>query len=204
MSLSDYSLCSLSSLQDFMGITGFKNAGMLERCINRATALFEAVTRRKLAARDYSYDSDSDDYDADNAILDGTGRNELVLPQYPINSLSTLRIDTLEIDERSGVFDTGWVLDKQNGIIRLQGLVFSPGYKNIDIAYNAGFSTIPDDLAEAAMEQAAWFFKQSAPGGNLLGVSAKNLADGSISYTARDLLPGVKPVLETYKKRFTV
>lgn len=202
MSLSSYALITLSDLQEFLGIDGFGNASLLERAINRATALFEDATARKLSARDYSYDSTSEDYDPDNAALNGTGTSELALPQYPVNSLTTLRIDELSIDERASVYDTGWVLDKKNGIVTAQGYIFTLGNKNIELVYNAGFSTIPSDLAEAACEQAAWFFKQSSPGGNLLGVSAKNLADGSVSYAARELLSSVKPVIERYRNRF--
>jgi len=34
-----------------------------------------------------------------------------------------------------------------------------------------------------------------------LGVSAKNLPDGSISYSTKDLVPYVQRVLNQYKKR---
>jgi len=202
MAVGTYALTTLAKLKAFLSIGHTTSDTLLEDCIDRTTAIFEEYTRRNLKARDYHYDSDDGDYDADNAILDGTGTDTVNLPQYPAVSLTTLRVNTTAITERDTILSVGWVLDKQNGIVTLVGYIFTKGVKNIELAYNAGFATIPEDLEQAAIEQAAWMFKQSAPGGNMLGVQAKNLADGSITYTARHLLPGVKDTLEVYKKRF--
>lgn len=202
MAVGTYALTSLDALKDYLGISQSANDNLLESCIDRATALFELETRRKLKARDYSYVSTADAYDPDNAVLDGNGRDAISLPQYPLNTLTTLRINEIAIDARSSIYALGYVLDKKAGILRLSGYVFTRGLANIELVYNAGYSTIPDDLSNVCLEQAAWLFKQTAPGGNLLGVASKTLADGSISYTAKDLLPSVKIVLENYKKRF--
>ena len=203
MAVGTYALTTLAKLKSFMSISGSGNDTLLENSIDRTTALFETETRRKLLARDYSYDSDSSDYDADNAIMDGNNRDEIALPQYPVNSVTTIKINSTSIPQRDTVFDTGWVLDKKNGILRMIGYLFSEGMANIELEYNASYSTVPDDLESACSAQAAWLFKQSVPGGNLLGVSSKNLADGSINYTAKDLLPSVKSTLHNYKRRFS-
>lgn len=205
MAVGTYALTSLANLKAFKGISVTTNDTLLENCIDRITELFENFTNRKLKARDYSYDSGSGDYDSDNAIVDGNGIDRMPLPQYPVNSITTLRINELAIDERSSIYDTGWVLaDKAAGIVILSGYIFTAGIRNIELVYNGGFSTIPEDLEQACIEQAAWLFKQSAPGGNLLGVTSKALADGSISYSAKDLLASVRLVLERYKKRFAL
>jgi len=167
-----------------------------------STGLFEHLTNRKLKARDYSYDSTSEDYDPDNAILNGYNRDRIMLPQYPVNSITTLRINEMEISARDTMYGCGYVLsDKEAGVVTLSCYLFTTGLKNIELAFNAGFSTVPDDLEQAVIEQAAWLFKQAGIGGNLLGVSAKTLADGSISYHAKELLPSVRGVIETYKRR---
>jgi len=203
MSVGTYALTTLNSLKEFLGIEATENDALLEACIDRATGLFEHATNRKLKARDYSYDSESADYDADNAILNGNGRDRIILPQYPVNSVTTLRINEQAIDESTSIYACGWVIeDKAMGLVALRCYLYTEGLKNIDWAYNAGFSTVPDDLAQAAIEQAAWYFKQAGPGGALLGVASRSLADGSISYNAKDVLPSVRSTLERYKKRF--
>lgn len=209
MSLGTYALITLADLEEYANITITDHEPLLERLIDAATGLFETYTRRKLKARGFSYDSDSDDYDPDNAILDGTGTDELALPQYPINSVATLRINETAIDARASLYNYGYVIDKAGGILRLTGYLFSKGMANIELAYNAGLSAIPDDLQQACIEQVVWMYKQSAVGGNLLGMAEKNLPDGTTSYAIRGLeytgsglLPEVKAKIDQYKKYY--
>lgn len=204
MAVGTYALTSLANLKSYLNLSVTTHDTLLEKLVDRATSLAEDYTNRKLKARDYSYDSDADAYDADNAVLDGNDRDHMIMPQYPVNSVTTVRINTLSIDERDTVFDTGWVLDKKNGIIRLAGYVFTGGLKNIEFAYNAGYATVPDDLEQAVIEQAAWMFKQSTAGSALLGITAKTLPDGSISFSSGDILSQVKLVFNRYKKRIAL
>lgn len=204
MAVGTYALTTLAKLKTFLGISGTTNDTLLEACVDRTTALFEAVTRRKIMARDYTYDSDDAAYDQENAVLDGNDTDRLILPQYPVVSVTTVRINEIAIDERASVQNTGWVADKRIGVLYAVGHLFLRGIKNIELAYNAGYAAAPEDLENACIEQAACLFKKTAPGGNLLGVQSKSLPDGSVSYTARDLLPEVSAVLERYKKRFAL
>jgi len=204
MSVGTYALTSLAALTEYMGITVGDHDVLLENTIDRVTALFEDATRRKLLARDYSYDSDSDAYDAENAILDGNGRDAILLPQYPIQSVTTLRVNEYEIDARDSLTGCGYVIRKDRGEIVLACYLFTKGLQNIELEHNSGFSSVPADLEDAALKQCAWAFKQSPAGSNLLGVAAKNLADGSVSYTQKELLPEVRTTLERYKKRFAL
>lgn len=197
-----YDLTSAATLKTYLNLTITTHDTLLADLIEKATAFSENFTNRKLKARDYSYVSTADAYDADNAVIDGNNRDMIRAPQYPIVSLTTLRIDTMEIDERSSVFETGYVLDKAAGIIHLAGYLFTKGLRNIELVYNAGFSTIPEDLEQACIEQAAWMFQESKAGGAMLGVTGKTLPDGTLTFTTRDLLPRVRSVLEKYKKRF--
>jgi len=202
MSLGTYALITLADLEEYANITITDHEQLLERLIDAATSLFETYTRRKLKARAYSYDSDSGDYDPDNAVFDGNGTDKMILPQYPVNSVATLRINETEIDARASIYNLGYLIEKQNGIITLSGYLYTRGLANIEFAYNAGLSAIPDDLQQACIEQVVWMYKQSAVGGNLLGVSSKSLADGSISYSNKDLLPSVRMVLASYKSHY--
>jgi len=202
MAVGTYALTSLANLKTYLNISGTTNNTFMETLVDRATALMEEYTRRNLKARDYSYDSDSEDYDKDNAVMDGNDRDVLILPQRPVNSLTTLRVNEQAISESTGVYVCGWMIDKKRGMVRLRCYLFTKGMDNVELAYNAGYSTVPDDLEQACIEQAAWMYKQSPVGQGLLGVSSRSLQDGSISYTAKDLLPQVKLVLQNYKQRF--
>jgi short subunit dehydrogenase-like uncharacterized protein len=69
------------------------------------------------------------------------------------------------------------------------------------VAYRAGFDSVPADLAQACLEQAAMRFQESGAGQGRLGVSARTLADGSVSYQGQALLPQVTAVLDRYRNR---
>jgi uncharacterized phiE125 gp8 family phage protein len=201
MGVGTYALTSLAKLKSYLNISATTWDTFLESCVDAATGQAELYTNRKLKGRAYSYLTDAD---SDDAIIDGNGLDRIQAPQYPINSVTTLRIDTSEIDARGSVFNRGYVLDKNAGIIHLAGYLFTEGLRNIELVYTAGFSTVPDDLEQAVIEQAAWVYKESGVGGSLLGVTGKQLPDGSLSFMARDLLPGVKMVLDKYRKRFAL
>jgi len=201
MAVGTYALTSLANLKQFLNITGSGNDAFLENLVDRTTDLFENLTNRNLKARDYSYDSGAAAYDPDNAVFDGNGMDTLILPQYPVNNVTTLRINETEIDERPSIYGCGWVLDRKNGILHLVCYVFTGGRQNIDLAYNAGYSTVPEDLEQAVIEHAAWLWRQSTPGGAMLGVSSKSLADGTITYMGKEMLPQVSMVIHKYRKR---
>lgn len=204
MPVGTYALTSTTNLKSYLNLTVTTHDTLLEKLIDRATGLIENFTNRNLKARDYHYDSAEDAYDPDNAVLDGNGADRLILPQRPINSVTTLRVNEIEIDARESVYECGYVIDKKDGVILLSGYLFTRGIKNVEMAYNAGYATVPDDLEQATIEQAAWMFKQSTAGSALLGEVSRSLPDGSISFSAADLLPQVKRALEKYRARFAL
>ncbi|MCB2225709.1 MAG: phage gp6-like head-tail connector protein [Desulfarculaceae bacterium] len=199
MALSNDALTTLAELKEYLAIAATEHDGLLERLIEAVSAQFNAYTGRKLRARDYSYQSEDAAFDPDNALLSGAGYAELLLPQYPVISLSSLVLEGRAIAPASG--GVGWVLDAGAGVLTLLDRVFPRGAHNVGLIYRAGFATTPPDLAQAAIEQAATRFQESGAGHGRLGMSARTLADGSVSYHAGALMPQVKAVLDRYRNR---
>jgi len=199
MALSQDALTTLAGVKEYLVLTSEEHDALLERLIEAVSAQFNAFCDRRLMARDYSYLSASDDYDADNALLSGSGYPELLLPQYPVVSLTALVVDGRAIAPASG--GSGWVLDAGAGVVTLLDRAFPRGRHNVGLVYRAGFEAAPPDLVQAAIEQAATRFQESGAGHGRLGVSARTLADGSVSYHAGALLPQVKAVLDRYRNR---
>ncbi len=201
MALSQDALTGLSELKRYLKISGEGSDPLLESLIEAVSAQFNAHTGRLLTARDYSWDPADAAYDPDNAVLSGSGHPELVLPQYPLQSLGELRIDGAALPAAAPGDTAGWLADRAAGVVtRLDG-VFPQGRGNLALVYRAGFASVPADLAQAALEQAAERFQQSAAGHGRLGVAARTLADGSVSYQAGALLPQVQAVLDRYRNR---
>jgi len=198
MALSADALTSLAALKRYLQIEGPQHDDLLESLIEAVSAQFNQYTGRKLTAHDYSHLAADAAYDPDNALLDGSGQAELLLPQYPVISLSGVSLDGQDLNLE------GLVLDRAAGVLSLKSGGFPRGRGNLGLRYRAGFAATPADLAQAALEQAATRFQESAAGHGRLGLSARTLADGSVSYTASGLLPQVREVLDRYRNRFAL
>lgn len=192
---------SVEAVKQYLQISGTEQDGLLQGLIAAVSAQFTALAGRNLLARAYSPEPASPDYDPDNAILDGNGCPDLLLPQYPVLELERLLLDGREIPEATGAGQAGWLLDRAAGLLSLSQGVFGRGRRNLAVSYRAGFAEPPADLAQACLEQAATRFQESGAGQGRLGVSARTLADGSVSYQAQALLPQVAAVLERYRSR---
>ncbi len=201
MALSVDALCSLARVKEYLQISSSDHDSFIEGLIEAVSARFMTYTGRKLTARDYSPDQEDPAYDPDNAVLSGTGHHELLLPQYPVISLSALSVDGRAVAQAVSPYASGWVLDKATGVVSLLDQVFPVASHNVEIAYRAGFASVPPDLAQAAVEQSAMSFQESAVGHGRLGMSARTLADGSVSYSQKELLPQVGAVLDRFRNR---
>lgn len=70
-----------------------------------------------------------------------------------------------------------------------------------EVQYTGGFVTIPEDLQREATRETAHSFRHSEPGGGRLGLES-NILDtgGTASYTQTPFLPGVRMVLDGYRR----
>ena len=89
-----------------------------------------------------------------------------------------------------------FVLYKNTGIIRLDGLVFSAGIQNVNVTYDAGYTDIPDDLQQAVVELVADRFRNKENQG------VRSLAIGSyrVDYGDEELPSEIKGVLDGYRR----
>lgn len=99
--------------------------------------------------------------DYTSAIYTGNDRKNLLLRQYPINSISTIVLDgtTLFPSGSSTLADLGFYIDNEitgNLIYYYRWNSWFPN--NISITYNAGFENIPNDIVLAALKliEQAW------------------------------------------------
>lgn len=107
-------------------------------------------------------------------------RDRLIVSRPPIVSITNLwddptRVYATPLDPARYVID-----DAEAGVIRLDGLTFSKGLRNIKLTYVGGFATIPKDLAQAAIEM-VWAAREKGLH-NLVGVRSRSVADGNVQY----------------------
>jgi hypothetical protein len=86
---------------------------------------------------------------ADRRTLDGTGTVSLLLPAAPVLSVDELKLDGAALVEGE---DFDWSAD---GYLRRLGCqVWPDRLRCIEITYSHGHAAIPEDVAEAVLDQA--------------------------------------------------
>lgn len=124
----------------------------------------------------------------------GTGASTLDLKVYPINSITKLTIDG--VDSLSSVS-----VNNEDGELyytTTSGLTFTSGTRNIVASFNAGYTTVPDDISYAAN----WLVTLNASRilGESVGIESEKFNDIAVTYDKADIPPMVKQVLDKYRR----
>jgi uncharacterized phiE125 gp8 family phage protein len=122
---------------------------LVEFFINASSEMLERETDRKLKAQ---------------SIVDtvhGRSSNIVLLSQWPVNSITELRIDnSSDFVDASTLIDADEyrVGDDKNTLVLLSR-TFPKGYNNVRVTFNAGYSTVPSDLEHACLWMVFFYHK---------------------------------------------
>ncbi len=107
-------------------------------------------------------------------------RECLILSRPPIVSITNLW-DDLARAYTTPISASQYVIeDAEAGIVRLDGLTFQKGLRNIKITYLGGYQVMPPDLEQAAIEMIWAAYAKGDQ--NLIGVRSRSIADGSVQF----------------------
>jgi len=137
------SLDALTTWETAKSMLGFADdqQSAVEFLINAVSATANRISSRRLKARDY------------DLRLNGTGRDIIVLPEYPIIALSKVYIDgNREFPPESEIDPDMISIDADGGIVRLTNMNFPVGIGNIRIIAKLGYDPVPQDLELAVLE----------------------------------------------------
>jgi hypothetical protein len=160
----------------------------IEKLIDSVSWQYNSFTKRRLLARDLT------------EYYEGDGTPVFLSPEYPINTITTLHIDS----ERAYGADTlinsaKYTFDKQ-GFIKLDESTFSTSPKAVKLVYNVGYATIPLDLNVACLDQIKWLFRRHIK--NEEGITTEATINGSVTVTeVGEILETALKVLERYRRR---
>ncbi len=156
-----------------------------EVLIDAASVAANQYTARLLAARDIT------------ETLDGNGKKSLLLPEYPVNSIASLFIDT----ERAfgAATEITDFLTYDEGEIYYAG-VFPNVRQSVRVTWNAGYASdaVPDDIQIAVGEMVEWYLQRFKGAG--IGVAAIQNPDGIATQFERDIPLSARQRLNRYKK----
>jgi hypothetical protein len=169
--------------------THLKDADQIfvERLINSVTETAEAIAERPLKARALSED------------LDGSGREKLRLPVYPIISVTAVYVDSsrvfganTEVEE-----DEAFVVYGAEGMLSWLGGAWPVGRKNVRVLWNGGLSPVADRLQFAAIEVVAWNLQRFRGAGGI-GLKSAKVDEWDYSYEL-DIPLSARRVFESFR-----
>jgi len=193
MAVADNALTSVSALKDYLGITGTEKDDLLESIINRVSDIIENYCGRTFKETTYTEEE-----------YDGTGSDELLLENYPLTSSSiTLeKRDTLSNSDNWSTIDSeNYFVYTDEGKIKYLTNIFQEAPKHYRVTYTAGYSPIPDDLEEAALQLCKYIYNNKRSGG---GKASESLGDYSVTYMKQQGIledTGVADILDAYTDR---
>lgn len=177
-------IVNLSDFKAFLKITNTTNDSLLTMLLRSVSDFIQGVLisvdnsdggycNRRFKATTYT----TANYSGDSTV-------NLLLRQYPINSIATIVIDetTTFPDGTNTLADLGFYIDEEiaGNIIYTNGWACGDPH-NIQITYNAGYGDVPVDLQLAAMQLGSLQW-------NLKGKEGyKSEKIGEYSYTLSDL-----------------
>ncbi len=95
-----------------------------------------------------------------NETHDGNGSDRLLPRMFPIIGVSSVMIGGVPIPQATAPILPGFLFDVRR--ILLRGFAFNIGVQNIQLTYTAGYSSVPLDLKQAAVETFALAYRQRA------------------------------------------
>jgi len=107
---------------------------------------------------------------------DGQDTAGLMLANYPVTAVSSLTIDGVAIPAAVGQ-GAGYIVHQFG--VSLRGYSAPRGVKNVVVSYTAGYSTVPEDIGQAAINLVSLVHASR----NTVGVRSKTLGGETITYT---------------------
>jgi hypothetical protein len=147
-------LLALAEVKTFLDIDNTDFDDQISRLIDVVSWFFNNETKRELKNREQT------------EYYDGDGSQTLYTKNWPItDSASELSLYINASVPRSFTssekVDSDYIMvDGDNGRIDIWNDTFTKGRRTVKLVYNAGYSTIPDDLHRAALETLGSLWKK--------------------------------------------
>lgn len=201
-SLLSYALTNLSDVKESLGISNGDTSkdNLIIRNINKATRAIENYCGRRFKETTYT-----------DELYNATGTDQLILKQRPLTSTTPLVLKIRDTGLNLSNFET---IDSQlyfcdvgshQGDAGVIDLIFQARgrWDRYAVTYSAGYSTIPEDLAEACVSLACYYTINAD--GSDVGVAQKKegqreirYASGTINFQTVLNNLGVDQIIESY------
>ncbi len=167
--------CTLGDVKAYLNLKQPDSDPLLSQLIASSSAWMKSWMNRDIVAKSYS------------RTFDSHGGRSIFLPQYPVTAVASVTVDGVVLPTSQ------WILTG-TGVSLLAGN-FPRGAGRVAIAWTAGYTVIPDDLAHACVELVAWRFREIPN----LRASTKNVGGETITFQTSAMPPQVESLLSNWK-----
>ncbi len=182
-------MTTLARVQGYLGLTGTDEArdALLTRLIAAVSEAVEHYCNREFALlRRVEF-------------YDGEGAASLSLRCRPVQEVFRVCDDPARVYADGSVLPAGsWVLYEKEGLLRLQGLRFAAGLKNVRVEYLAGYASVPAAVEQAAIALVAHFYTRAHNGAD--AIASESLGVYSVSYDTGQWPPQVRSLLSEFRE----
>jgi hypothetical protein len=181
-------LCTLAELKAWLPNQGNNDDAALQSLISNASLqVLHYIDRPHILASVLGALSET---------YDGNDSDRLLPRQFPIISVTGVSVDNLPIQQAASPVTTGFLWDARR--ILLRGFRFCRGVQNVAITYTAGYSSVPLDLKQAAIEAFALSYRQRVR----IGEKSNSMSGQvTISFDMSDVPPRSMTVFSQYRRR---
>jgi hypothetical protein len=160
----------------------------VEFLIDAVSSTANRISGRKLRARDY-----------DDLRVDGSGSNTLLLPEYPIVSVTALYVDRTRLFGDDTLLDpSSFQILSEFGMVRRYTGIFPLGVGVIKLTAKLGYFPVPEDLELAVLEGVS--YNRRRLGSDTIGMRQISV-DGQVTSQYEIGLPlTVREVFESYRR----
>lgn len=187
-------IISWSEYKTMFGITDDDEQDRYQTFINQASSRIEQFCKRSLKATAYTTGT--------ALILDGTGRESLISPHYPVNSITGLYIDTCRAFGSASLVDVSeYSFHPKSGVIRLFSRCFPNMPATVKLECNAGYSSTSPEwqiIQGACFELVKWMAGRLGSTG-FIGMRSQTNADGMNVSWELDMPMNIKEMLRDFK-----
>lgn len=167
-----------------------------------------AITESTAAIQNYTHQT-LEKVENDTIIVDGNNSNKLYLPELPVISVSTVKLNGITLE-----YSTDYKLGQHGILYKLNG-TWDSGVQNIEITYSHGYDPIPTEIKSVCARAASRLVQMAIASGEFNGipiVASTSIGDYSVAYNnnannsamgvsgARILLPSEMSILNRYRQ----
>jgi hypothetical protein len=187
MSVAPDDLCTIADLKAWLPNQGNNDDATLQSLVtNGSLQVLQYLNRPHILASAIG---------ALNETYDGNDSDRLLPHTFPIVGVTSVTVDGVAVPAATTAAASGFVFDTRR--ILLRGFAFNRGVQNVQLAYTAGYSSVPLDLKQAAIETFALAYRQRAH----IGEKSNSMGGQvTMAFDMSDMPPRALSVFNQYKR----